>query len=108
MQRAGAPFPVVSVAEFVQGLLKLRDVLEVAHPEELFLESAEETFDAAVALGLGRDAAAVRGRPRTRDSRVESAQVRRAGRTKGGAALPGRPYLTAGVLGPRHLNETNG
>ena len=43
---------VVALAEFFQRFGQLLQSREVPHPEKLFLEGAEEAFDAAVAFRL--------------------------------------------------------
>ena len=46
------PLLVVALAELFEGFGQFFQGLEMPHPEKLLLESAEETFDAAVAFGL--------------------------------------------------------
>ena len=46
------PLLVVALAEFFEHFGQLLHGLEMAHPQELLLQSAEEAFDAAVALWL--------------------------------------------------------
>ena len=43
---------------------QLIEVVEVAHPQKLLLESAEESLDAAVALGLAHEGGQIAGRGR--------------------------------------------
>ena len=46
------PLLVIGLLEGAQRLLQVLDIRKVAHPQQLFLEGAEEPFDAAVPLGL--------------------------------------------------------
>ena len=46
------PLLVIGLLEGAQGLLQVLDIREVPHPQQLFLQSAEEPFDATIAFGL--------------------------------------------------------
>jgi len=46
------PLLVVALAEFFERFGQLLQGLEMPHPEKLLLESAEDTFDTAVAFRL--------------------------------------------------------
>ena len=46
------PLLVIGLLEGAQGLLQVLDIRDVPHPQQLFLEGAEEPFDATVAFRL--------------------------------------------------------
>lgn len=50
------PLVVVMTFEFEQSQTQFVDCTEVSHPEQVFLEGADEAFGAAVALGLTDEA----------------------------------------------------
>ena len=46
---------IVATTKFGECLVEFGEIAEAAHPEELLLQSAKETFDAAVAFRLAHE-----------------------------------------------------
>jgi|GEM_PF-2761506 hypothetical protein len=55
MEPFDQPLFVVALAEFFERFGQFFQSFEVPYPQELFLESAEEAFDAGVAFGFANE-----------------------------------------------------